>query len=74
MSDGAAYFRIQTGDFRNGTTSPRSSSRYVKTMSEQTEQVTLLLALENGDANAAEQLLPLVYNELRSLRGKADGR
>ena len=31
------------------------------------EVTTILSALEHGDAHAAEQLLPLVYNELRKL-------
>jgi hypothetical protein len=36
-----------------------------------TEVTRLLSAIENGDPRAGEQLLPLVYEELRKL---ADGR
>lgn len=40
-------------------------------MDEPIERVTVLLrALENGDVSAAEQLLPLVYSELRSRAGR----
>jgi len=34
-----------------------------------TEVTTILAAIENGDPRAAEQLLPLVYDELRRLAG-----
>ena len=32
-----------------------------------TDVTKILSAIEQGDASAAEQLLPLVYDELRSL-------
>ena len=32
-----------------------------------TDVTRILFAIEEGDAQAAEQLLPLVYNELRKL-------
>src|SRR5262245_57024113 len=34
-----------------------------------TEVTQILLAIEKGDERAAEQLLPLVYDELRKLAG-----
>ena len=43
------------------------SARAVPPMSEVTR---ILSAIEHGDPNAAEQLLPLVYDELRRLAAK----
>jgi hypothetical protein len=34
----------------------------------------ILAAIERGDPHAAEQLLPLVYEELRKLAGRKPGR
>jgi hypothetical protein len=34
------------------------------------EVTRILSAIENGDAHAADQLLPLVYDELRQLAGQ----
>jgi hypothetical protein len=36
-----------------------------------TDVTCILSAIEQGDPNAAEQLLPLVYDELRKPGGKA---
>src|SRR5215472_12126261 len=38
------------------------------------EVTTILSAIENGDPRAAEQLLPLVYDELRRLAAAKLGR
>ena len=38
------------------------------------EITQLLIAAAGGDRQAAADLLPLVYDELRKLRGRADGR
>jgi RNA polymerase sigma factor (TIGR02999 family) len=46
---------------------PGPSSRSVKAMSEVTR---ILSAIEQGDPHAAEQLLPLVYQELRGLAAR----
>ena len=35
-----------------------------------TDATRILSAIEQGDPSAAEQLLPLVYNELRKLAAK----
>ena len=35
-----------------------------------TEVTRILAAIEQGDSRAAEQLLPLVYNELRGLAAR----
>src|SRR5579871_3447100 len=39
-------------------------------MSSMTDITRILSAIEQGDAHAAEQLLPLVYDELRRLAGQ----
>jgi hypothetical protein len=55
---------------------PRARIRYrvfeaAATMSQPGNQVTLLLdAVERGDTRAADELFPLVYEELRQRAGK----
>jgi DNA-binding GntR family transcriptional regulator len=39
-----------------------------------TDVTQILAAIESGDPKAAEQLLPLVYNELRNLAAQRLGR
>ena len=39
-----------------------------------TEVTRILSAIEQGDPHAAEQLLPLVYDELRRLAARKIGR
>jgi hypothetical protein len=39
-----------------------------------TDVTRILSAIEQGDPHAAEQLLPLVYDELRQLAARPDGR
>ena len=38
-----------------------------------TEVTRILSAIEQGDPSAAEQLLPLVYDELRKLAAQKNG-
>ena len=47
---------------------PRETSRFQRgILATMTEVTRILSAIEQGDPQAAEQLLPLVYDELRKL-------
>src|SRR5205823_337971 len=59
--------RVPTGQGRPGSAAPASRAARVRRPRPMNEVTRILSALESGEPQEAERLLPLVYDELRRL-------